>query len=234
MTRFQKRLRNRLWGTASVFETDVPNPKNDWLLETCERISHNGNVLESDMNPDLRPHFLLASGLHTNILFQFAVAMGYLEVSHLVGYRLFRLIQTHKSMRNPDVLLAIPMGGLPVVYAVQKFYRHRKKKPRVVFPDRDARGEMKFSRGFKIKPDERVVLVEDIITTGGSVQRVLKVISNECNPVGMVAGLDRRPEDSIQLKHFSPVFPMRAALRIPTRVWTADACPYPAHPLIRF
>ena len=87
---------------------------------------------------------------------------------------------------NVEVVVGPVTGGILLAHEVGKALGTR-----AIFTERE-NGKMALRRGFQIKPGERVLLVEDIVTTGGSIQEVLDVIIEKGGvPVGIGMLVDR-------------------------------------------
>lgn len=114
----------------------------------------------------LRGHFLLTSGLHSDIYLQSALVLQH--PSH--AERLCR--ELAKPFRGDGVqaVLAPAIGGILVAHEVA-----RDLQARCLFAERED-GVMRLRRGFAIRPGERCLVVEDVITTGGSTREVIKVV----------------------------------------------------------
>jgi len=114
----------------------------------------------------LTGHFLLSSGKHSPNYVQCAKIFEYPEYGEKVGEELARLIEKY----NPEVIIGPAMGGIILSYVVG-----RKLGIRNMFSEREE-GTMKLRRGFSIKPGEKVAVVEDVVTTGGSTKEVIELV----------------------------------------------------------
>jgi orotate phosphoribosyltransferase len=110
-------------------------------------------------------HFQLTSGLHSNQYFQCAKVLQY--PGHCET--LCRVLAEDARPRNVDVVIAPALGGIVVGQEVG-----RQLAVRTLFAERKD-GVMQLRRGFEIRPGERVLVCEDVITTGGSVGEVLSL-----------------------------------------------------------
>ncbi|MCG9967618.1 orotate phosphoribosyltransferase [Pelotomaculum terephthalicicum JT] len=114
----------------------------------------------------LNGHFLLTSGRHSDRYFQCAMVLqhpGYTEY-------LCRELAGRFAGEKIAAVVGPAMGGIIVSYEVA-----RALGVRSMFAERE-NGVMKLRRGFSIKPGEKVLVVEDVITTGGSVREVIEVV----------------------------------------------------------
>lgn len=127
-------------------------------------------------------HFLLTSGLHSPM---------YVEKFQVLQHPKYteKLCQSMAEMfadQNVEVVVGPVTGGILLAHEVGKALGTR-----AIFTERE-NGKMALRRGFQIKPGERVLLVEDIVTTGGSIQEVLDVVIEKGGvPVGIGMLVDR-------------------------------------------
>ena len=113
-------------------------------------------------------HFLLTSGWHSDQYFQCALVLQYPEYTEM----LCRELAARFSGEGIATVVGPAMGGIIVSYEVA-----RALGARSLFTERED-GVMKLRRGFSLEPGERVLVVEDVITTGGSVREVIEVVRN--------------------------------------------------------
>ncbi len=113
----------------------------------------------------LEGHFLLSSGLHSDRYFQCALVLSHPERAEALARAFAAQVEV-----EVDVVVGPAMGA--VVWA-QEIGRALGK--RALFTERQD-GEMCLRRGFEIAPGERVLLVEDVLTTGGSAREVMAVL----------------------------------------------------------
>lgn len=113
----------------------------------------------------LEGHFVLTSGLHSNQYFQCARLLQYPEhCETFCGEIAGRFRET-----RVDVVVAPALGGIVVGQEVG-----RQLRARTIFAERKD-GVMQLRRGFEIRPGERVLACEDVVTTGGSVGEVVEI-----------------------------------------------------------
>ncbi|MDX2129418.1 MAG: orotate phosphoribosyltransferase [Chloroherpetonaceae bacterium] len=124
----------------------------------------------------LEGHFILSSGLHSPNYFQCAKVLQYPNYLTL----LCTPIASHFLEKGIDVVASPALGGVVVGTEVG-----RQLGKRTIFAER-TEGMMKFRRGFEIQERERVLVVEDVVTTGGSVREVMKLVEEYG---GIVAGV---------------------------------------------
>lgn len=111
-------------------------------------------------------HFLLTSGRHSGQYIQCARVLQYPRFNETLCFELARRFKGEEI----DVVAAPAVGGIIIAYEVAKILQTR-----AVFAERE-NGKMVFRRGFEIDEDEKVLVVEDVITTGGSVREVIQAV----------------------------------------------------------
>ena len=122
----------------------------------------------------LRGHFRLTSGLHSGEYLQCAKVLAYPQHAERLGQALAKKLRPLLEGATVTVVSAPAMGGLIIGHEVARafgvpFY----------FSERDsATNEMTVRRGFSFKPGDRAVVVEDVITTGGSTREVIRLLQN--------------------------------------------------------
>ena len=115
----------------------------------------------------LRGHFRLTSGLHSPEYLQCALVLQHPAIAEPLGKALADAIGT-----KADVVASPAIGGLIIGHEVA-----RAMGARFVFTERDAATRaMSLRRGFQISPGERVAVVEDVVTTGGSTREVIDIM----------------------------------------------------------
>ena len=119
----------------------------------------------------LRGHFRLTSGLHSGEYLQCAKVLAIPAYAERLGRELAHKLQGMIGGSSVDVVVSPAMGGIVIGHEVA-----RALNARSLFTERDAAtNEMTLRRGFELQPRERVVVIEDVITTGGSTQEVVRV-----------------------------------------------------------
>ncbi len=127
-------------------------------------------------------HFLLTSGLHSPIYWE---KFRVLEQPRYTE-RLCRMIATHFREKHVQLVAGPTTGGVIISYEVAKQLGLRS-----IFAEREGATRV-FRRGFEIKPNERVLVVDDILTTGGSVREVIaEVIKKGGQLIGVGVLVDR-------------------------------------------
>jgi orotate phosphoribosyltransferase len=135
----------------------------------------------------LQGHFKLSSGLHSNSYVQCALLLEHPRNANALGEALAAKI---KSLR-PQKIVAPAMGGLIIGYTVAAAL----EKPFVFTERKD--GVMTLRRGFKIPQGARVVIVEDVVTTGKSTLEAAKIVAENGGIVyGFASILNRSGKDN--------------------------------------
>ena len=130
----------------------------------------------------LEGHFILRSGLHSRQYFQCALALQQMPIVEKVGAALAARIRHLK----PATVIAPAMGGLVLGQEVA-----RQLASRFIFAEKEE-GRLVLRRGFKISPDEPVLVVEDVVTKGGRVQETIEIVrANRGKILGVAAAVDR-------------------------------------------
>ncbi|AIS52607.1 orotate phosphoribosyltransferase PyrE [Thermoanaerobacter kivui] len=127
-------------------------------------------------------HFLLTSGKHSDTYLQCAKIFQYPKYSEIFSNELALKFKDYKI----DVVIGPAIGGIILAYEVA-----RQVGAKALFAEREE-GVMKLRRGFEIKEGENVLVVEDVVTTGGSVKEVIKLVNSlKGNVVGVGSIVDR-------------------------------------------
>ena len=117
----------------------------------------------------LKGHFLLTSGLHSPVYWEKALVIQYPEYTK----KLCRMIADHYRKAGATVVAGPTTPGIILAYETA-----RQLGVRSIFAERDEAGGSSrvFRRGFSISPGEKVLVVDDILTTGGSVSEVIAAV----------------------------------------------------------
>lgn len=133
-------------------------------------------------NALLEGHFILSSGLHSPNYLQCALALQYPADAARFG----RAIAEALTEANIETVASPAIGGLVIGYAVAQSLNVR-----FIWTERQA-GEMTVRRGFSVKEGERILVVEDVITTGGSTRECIAALEkNGGKIVGAASIIDR-------------------------------------------
>lgn len=118
----------------------------------------------------LTGHFLLTSGLHSPRYLQCALVLQRPQTAERLCAALAAKVQGDERIGKVDLVVAPALGGVIVAHEVA-----RALGVRALFTERQE-GAMTLRRGFQIAPGERVLVVEDVVTTGGSTREVIEVV----------------------------------------------------------
>ncbi len=130
----------------------------------------------------LKGHFKLSSGLHSDTYIQCAKVMQYPELNSIIA----GIIADKFREVRLDGVIGPAIGGIILSYEVA-----RKLGVKGIFAEREE-GKMKLRRGFEINKGENYLIVEDVITTGGSVKEIIELIKErEASIAGVASIIDR-------------------------------------------
>jgi orotate phosphoribosyltransferase len=116
----------------------------------------------------MKGHFRLTSGLHSDEYCQCSRVLEHPDVAEELG----GMIADGFRGETVDVVVSPAIGGIVIGHEVA-----RSRGVRSLFAERGEDGAMALRRGFRVEPGERVLIVEDVVTTGGSVKEVAEVVS---------------------------------------------------------
>jgi len=138
-----------------------------------------------DANALLDGHFLLASGNHSSRYLQSAKVLEYPKKTALLTDALTKMIRD--AGVKVDTICAPALGGVLAGYELA-----RSLDVRSIFVEKDGKGGMVLRRGFEIEKGEKIIICEDIITTGGSALKAAKAIEALGGEVVAFASLANR------------------------------------------
>jgi orotate phosphoribosyltransferase len=146
--------------------------------EVVERFKRSRALLEG--------HFRLTSGLHSTGYLQCALVLQHPREAEALGAALAALV---RGLR-PEAVLSPALGGIVIGQEVGRVLGIR-----AMFAEREE-GKLRLRRGFSLEPNERVVVVEDVVTTGGSTRETIEVArAAGAQVVGAAAIIDRSGGD---------------------------------------
>lgn len=119
----------------------------------------------------LQGHFRLSSGLHSSGYLQSALVLQYPKHAELLGKKLAGTLSDWTKKTPVSSVISPALGGLIIGHEVA-----RALGVRFLFTERDADRKMSLRRGFTIAPGENLIVIEDVITTGGSTREVIDVV----------------------------------------------------------
>jgi orotate phosphoribosyltransferase len=151
-------------------------------------------------------HFLLSSGRHSD---------RYVEKARVLERPAATMVLAREIASwygAVDVVVAPALAAIPLGFAVAVA-----AEARSVFAEREE-GAMRLRRGFRVAPGERALVVEDVVTTGGSAREVYELVGRSgAERLGVAALVDRSSD---------PVgFPLRSLLRVEAATWFPQECP---------
>ncbi|GAB4310827.1 orotate phosphoribosyltransferase [Pseudothermotoga elfii] len=158
----------------------------------------------------LEGHFLLSSGKHSSKYIQCAKLFENPDFGDQIGEMIAEKVKHY----NPDVIIGPAIGGVILSYVVA-----RALKVKAIFAERES-GTMKLRRDFKIEKGNRVVIVEDVTTTGGSVMEVAQIVEKCQGQLCCVASIVDR---SVQPLPFN--VPFYSLIRLQLPIYEPDSCP---------
>jgi orotate phosphoribosyltransferase len=130
----------------------------------------------------LNGHFVLRSGLHSRQFFQCALALQQMPIVEKLGGALAQKVRALGAV----TVVSPAMGGLVLGQEVA-----RQLGIRFIFVEKEE-GKLALRRGFKISPDEKILIVEDVVTKGGRVQETIDIVrANRGEVVGIAMAVDR-------------------------------------------
>ncbi len=158
----------------------------------------------------LEGHFQLTSGLHSSQYFQCAKVLQYPKYMHLLAGE----IAKHFEYSEIEVVISPAIGGIVVGTEVGRMLGVR-----TLFTERKE-GIMELRRGFEIRPAERCLVVEDVVTTGGSVFEVVDIVKRERGTLAGVGYIVDRSNGKIKFdaKYFS-------VLQLDVVAYKPEECP---------
>jgi orotate phosphoribosyltransferase len=159
----------------------------------------------------LHGHFLLSSGLHSDQYIQCARLLSHPDHAQFVGQSLAAQLR-RTGAQDVDVVLGPALGGIIVAHEVA-----RALGVRALFAEREG-GALTLRRGFSLAPDERVLVVEDVITTGGSAAETAALCRTlSAQVVGYAAIVERGEGHGLE--------PLTALWRVRPRLYAPVDCP---------
>jgi len=145
-------------------------------------------------NALLEGHFVLSSGLHSSKYVQCAKLLSFPHLANKICISLSKKIK--KNFKKIDLILSPAMGGVIIGYEIGKLL-----KKETIFCERDS-GNFILRRGFLIKKNTRVLIVEDVITTGKSGLECIKLIKkSKAKLIGFACIIDRSNKKTFKIKN---------------------------------
>jgi orotate phosphoribosyltransferase len=156
-------------------------------------------------------HFLLTSGLHSPVYWEKFRILERPEYTQ----KLCAMIAERFKGESVDVVAGPTTGGIILAFEVAK-----QLGLRCIFAEKEESGKRAFRRGFVMNPGERVLVVDDVLTTGKSVKEVLEAVAEKNGCVVGVGVLVDRSEHDLKLG-----YPLFSCLRSVTPAYSPEDCP---------
>ena len=162
----------------------------------------------------LEGHFVLRSGLHSRQFFQCAIALQQMPVVEQLGAELANRV------RNIDAttVVAPAMGGLVIGQEVA-----RQLGVRFIFLEKED-GLLVLRRGYAIEPNEKILIVEDVVTRGGRAQEAINIVREHGGSLQAVAVLVDRSNGK-----YKPDVPLHSLLQMVVETFEPDNLPEDLH-----
>lgn len=158
----------------------------------------------------LEGHFRLTSGLHSPRYLQCALVLA----DPVQAGRLAAALAPALASLSPSIVLSPALGGIVIGHEVA-----RALGVRAIFAERQD-GRLTLRRGFSLGPDDRVLVVEDVVTTGGSTRETAAVAEAAGATVCAAAAIIDRGSDPARVN-----LPFQALVRLEVPAYPPDACP---------
>lgn len=156
-------------------------------------------------------HFRLTSGLHSDHYVQCSQLLKYPRIAETICSALAEKFEENK----PDVVIGPAIGGILVAYEVA-----RALNVPAMFAERQD-GEMTLRRGFTVEPGQKVLITEDVFTTGGSAQEVVELVQSLGGDVIAAASIiDRTAGNTVKLK-----VPYQSLIKFEFQTHNPEDCP---------
>jgi len=150
------------------------------------------NILKKT-NALLEGHFVLSSGLHSSKYIQCAKLLSHPHLADKICKSLANKIK--KNFKSIDLILAPAMGGIIIGYEIGRLL-----KKETIFCER-VNGKFILRRGFHIKKGSKVLIMEDVITTGKSSMECVKLVTkSKAKLMGFASIIDRSTNKTLKIK----------------------------------
>jgi orotate phosphoribosyltransferase len=169
--------------------------------EVLDLFRHSGALLEG--------HFKLSSGLHSDRYLQSALVLQHPDFSERLGHALAE----RTRHLQPTAVLSPALGGIVIGQEVG-----RALQVRAIFAERQD-GRLMLRRGFTLDSDDRVLIVEDVITTGGSTRETIAVADAAgAQVVGASSIIDRGSSSGLDV-------PLQSLVKLQVAAYDPASCP---------
>ena len=171
------------------------------------------NILKKT-NALLEGHFVLSSGLHSDRYIQCAKLLSFPKLSQKICYSLSRRIK--KKFKQIDLILSPAVGGIVIGYEIGKILNKE-----TIFCER-VNKKFTLRRGFQIKKNAKVLIVEDVITTGKSSLECVSLIKKaKAKLIGFACIIDRSNKSNLKIKNK----PLVSQLKIEAKTFKKNKIP---------
>jgi orotate phosphoribosyltransferase len=161
----------------------------------------------------LEGHFILSSGLHSDRYLQCALILQDPVIAERLGKAL-----AAKFTSRPAAILSPAIGALIIGHEVA-----RAMNARAIFAEKDETGKPVLRRGFSINPDEKVLVIEDVITTGLSTNEVVSLVeAADADLVGIGSIVNRGGTPDEKFTKWNTA--VHSLLNIEVQSWTPGDC----------
>lgn len=157
----------------------------------------------------LEGHFVLASGLHSSRYFQCALVLQFPRYAERLGRAVADLFRGQRI----DGVIGPALGGVVIAFEVA-----RSLGARALYAER-INGVIELRRGFRVEEGERILVVEDVITTGASAQEVVTLLREQSSVVGVASIVDRSSAP------LSFEVPYRSLIKMEVQAYEPSTCP---------
>ena len=162
----------------------------------------------------MRGHFELSSGRHSNLFVQKFRVLEHPRLAQRFGEALAELFDKRFDLVAAPAVGAVVLGFTTALAA----------DARSIFAER-VDGEMAFRRGFQIEPHAKVLVVEDVVTTGGSAREVVDLVKQAGGDVVGVGALLDRADPSRAEGDAALGAPLKALVKLEVESWDPHDCP---------
>jgi orotate phosphoribosyltransferase len=155
-------------------------------------------------------HFQLSSGLHSGVYFQSAIVLQHPDRAEVLG----RALAKQLAPLEPTLVVGPALGGLVISWEVA-----RELDVRGIFTERKD-GRMALRRGFVVTPADRIVVVEDVVTTGKSTRETMDVLRAAGGEIVGVGAIVDRSGGAVDFD-----LPFHSLLSLPVDAVPPERCP---------
>lgn len=175
--------------------------------------THDFEHLLTETGALLSGHFRLSSGLHSGNYVQCARLLQFPNIATQIGQELADKLKNHLT-EPPDFVAAPAIGGILIAHEVARAFGVR-----CLFTEREGT-EMKLRRGFLVETGERAIVIEDVVTTGGSTRETMTALEKEGAQILAVGSIIDRSSEPVNLG-----IPRESLIRLQIPSYKPEACP---------